>query len=256
MTMTTKITTTTTTVDDLIEMARAGTLEDAYRDLRDRLVTIEKLTPEQEAKIAAERKRYCDLATSTAPADRKKAETAVRELADIAGVQINRVVWVNSPKEGRREHDAAWSSLMDSLRDSLGASLRASLWDSLSASLSASLRDALRDSLRDALSASLWDSLWDSLRASLWDSLRASLWDSLWDTGWLAFYAIPRDILGVEYAKDAQRKLDLWIATLESCFAVWIVPGTAILCERPATVEIVDGKLVGLTWRKLYEPRS
>jgi hypothetical protein len=28
------------------------------------------------------------------------------------------------------------------------------------------------------------------------------------------------------------------------------VPGTAILCERPATVEIVDGKLVGLTWRK------
>jgi hypothetical protein len=237
-------------------------------------VKIEKLTPEQEAKIAAERKRYCDLATSTSPADRKKAETAVRELADIAGVQINRVVWVNSPEEGRREHDAAWDSLWDSLGASLSASLsaslwdslrdslRASLWDSMGVSLSASLRDSLgaslraslwaslRASLRDSLRDSLWDSLGASLGASLWDSLGASLWDSLWDTGWLAFYAIPRDIIGVEYAKDAQRKLDLWIATLESCFAMWIVPGTAILCERPATVEIVDGKLVGLTWRK------
>jgi hypothetical protein len=50
-------------------------------------------------------------------------------------------------------------------------------------------------------------------------------------------------------ALAAHRKLDLWIATLESCFAVWIVPGTVILCERPATVEIKGGRLVGLTWR-------
>ena len=150
---------------------------------------ITKLTEQQDAQIAAERKRYFDLATSTTPADRQKAEAAVCELADLAGVKINRVVWVNNPENGKREHDAAW------------------------------------------------DSLW------------ASLWDSLRDTEWMSFYAVPHDILGVKYAEDAQRKLDLWVATLHSCFAVWIVPGTAILCERPATVEIRGGKLVGLTWR-------
>lgn len=74
-----------------------------------------KLTTEQEAAVVAERKRYFDLATSTAPADRPKAEAAVRELADIAGVKINRVVWVNSPQEGKAAYDAAWASLRGSL---------------------------------------------------------------------------------------------------------------------------------------------
>ena len=162
------------------------------------MTKISKLTDEQTAALAAHRKRYFDLATCTDPADRPKAEAAVRELAEIAGVKINRVVWVNSPEDGARTYEAERASL----------------------------------------------------RASLGASLRASLRDSRGDTVWLSCYTYPRDCLGVVYAQEASRKLDLWITTLESCFAVWIVPGAAILCERPATVEIVDGRLVGLTWRK------
>jgi hypothetical protein len=171
---------------------------------------ITELTDEQKVALVAHRKRYFDLATTTEPADRPKAEAAVRALAELAGVKVNRVVWVSNPHDGKRTYDKEW--------DSLGASLGDSLWASLRASLG----------------------------ASLWDSLGASLGD----TGWMAFYAAPRDLLGVVYAQDASHKLDLWIATLESCFALWLVPGVAILCERPATVEIVDDRLVGMTWRK------
>jgi len=90
--------------------------------------------------------------------------------------------------------------------------------------------------------ASLWD--------SLWASLRASLWDSLWDTGWTAFYAAGRDVLGVEYDPKQAEILRLHEEIGASCFALWIVPGTVILCERPSKCEVVDGRLVGIEWKE------
>jgi len=242
---------------------------------------IEKLTPEQEALIPEFREKYFGFATSTEPADRPKAEAAARRLAEIAGVTIEKVLWVNSPQEGKTGYDESWDSLRVSLQDSLRVSLRYSLWDSLRYSLQDSLQDSLLvglwdnlwDSLQDSLRDSLWDSLWDSLRYSLqdslryslqdglqdslWsslrDSLRDSLWDSLWDSlrysGWIAFYVFVRNQL-VSYAPEADEKLRLYEQLLESCFAFWIVPGTIILCERPEAVKVEDGKLKGLTWRK------
>ena len=109
-----------------------------------------------------------------------------------------------------------------------------SLWDSLRASLRASLSDSLRDSL------------WASLRASLWDSLN----DSLWDSGWLAYYTYAIDVLGISIPDEHLNILRLHNEIAKSCFALWIVPGCAILCERPASVEIVDGELIGIEWRK------
>ena len=236
---------------------------------------ITTLTPEQTAKIAEYRERYWQLATSTEPADRPRADAAARRLAEIGGVNVAHVVWVASPADGAAEYGRAWGSLGDSLRDSFGASLRDSLRDSfgdsfgallrdslraslrdsfgalLGASLGASLRDSLRDSLWDSLWASLRDSLRASLRDSLWDSLWASLGASLWDSGWLAYYSYGVEFLGVSCGDRERELLGLHNEIAASCFALWIVPGMVILCERPATVEVVDGRLVGLTWRDM-----
>jgi len=244
---------------------------------------ITALTPEQTAKIAEYRERYFAQATSTKPADRPRADAAARRLAEIGGVNVAHVVWVASPADGAAEYGRAWASLSDSLRgslrDSLWASLSDSLWGSLWASLSDSLRGSLRDSLwaslraslrgslRDSLRASLSDSLWASLWASLSDSLRDSLSDSLWaslrgslrdslraslsDSGWLAYYSYGVEFLGVSCGDRERELLGLHNEIAASCFALWIVPGAVILCERPATVEVVDGRLVGLTWRDM-----
>ena len=160
-----------------------------------------ELTPEQQAKLIEFRAEVFAQATSTEPADRVRAEKAARRMAEIAGVTVNSVVWVDAPSAGRAAVDTAW--------------------------------------------ASLWDSLSDSLRDSLWDSLS----DSLWASPWQAFYAFPMLHMGVEYPPDMRKKLELHREIGASCFALWIVPGTVILCERPATVEIVDGRLIDLTWR-------
>ena len=194
---------------------------------------ITTLTEEQQKRITDERKRYFDLATYTDPADRPKAEMAVRELAEIAGVKINHVVWVNSPEEGQRRCEEAWSEFR--------STLDSTLYSTLDSTLYSTLYSTLRSTLRSTLDSTLY--------STLYSTLDSTLYSTPLDTGWLAFFAVPRDILGIVYAKEEVRKLDLWIQMLESCFAAWIVPGTAILCERPETVEIKDGNLVGLAWR-------
>jgi len=207
---------------------------------------ITQLTPDQESKITEYRDHYFAQATSTEPADRPRAEQAAIRMAEIAGVKINEVIWCKNPDDGYQQYDKLRASLSDSIRASLSDSIRASLSDSLRDSLWASLRASLWASLSD----SLWASLWASLRASLSDSLRDSLSDSLWaslrDTGWLAYYSCAVDVLGVEMDDKNRELLDLHNEIAASCFAVWIVPGTAILCERPTSVKIIDGKLVDL----------
>ena len=56
---------------------------------------IEKLTKAQEKKLAAFRTKYFRQATSTHPADRERAEKAVKALAAIGGVTVQECTWVN-----------------------------------------------------------------------------------------------------------------------------------------------------------------
>jgi hypothetical protein len=88
------------------------------------------------------------------------------------------------------------------------------------------------------------DSLVDSLRESLWDSLR----DSLWDTGSVAFITFLISELGIEVSAEKREKLYLINEILASCFAIWVVPRVVILCDRPRSVEVEDGKLINAEW--------
>jgi hypothetical protein len=240
---------------------------------------LKKLTPEQEILFAKHRDEVFAKATSTAPADRPTAEAAARRLAELGGVKVQDVVWVLDPMQGNQEYKQGWAllqgplwvslkgslqdSLLDSLRgsleDSLWTSLEGSLWNSLWKSLQGSLEDSLWDSLWSSLQASLWSFLWDSLWkslqgsmegslwASLWNSLHVSLWNSLRDAGRTTFYRFCGELVG--YSPECQEKLQLYQQLLDSCFACWVLPGKIILCERPAAVDVQDGKLIGVTWR-------
>jgi hypothetical protein len=218
---------------------------------------IEKLTNEQKSKIKEYRDRYFANATKCDPANRERAEKAAIRMSEIAEIKINTIHWVNNPTDARSFSDSISDSLSDSLWDSLWASMFYSLLDSLSDLLWDSLSNLLRDSLRDSLWVSLWASLRDSLRASLSDSLRASLrdslraslLDSLLDAGWLALFSFCIEELKIKIDDSTREKLLLHDEIAASCFALWIVPGKIIICERPKSVEIIDGKLVGIEWR-------
>ena len=194
---------------------------------------ITELPQEQTQQIQEYRERYFRQTTSTEPADRARAEKAALKLARIGGVK-GEIVWVGSPAEGDRAFRAGYASLRVSLRDSL----RASIYDSL------------RGSICDSLRASLWG----SLRDSIWGSLRDSIYDSLWDPCWLSLYTFSVGVLGIDCSDRHLKLLQFHNDIAASCFALWIVPGKIILCERPKTVRMVDGKLVGMEWNTGTEP--
>jgi hypothetical protein len=186
---------------------------------------IEKLTKKQEIKLSEYRQRYLNQATSTERSDRKRAEVAARRLAELGGMKINEVFWVDSLEEGREKYD----SLRDLFRDSLWNSLGNSLWDSL------------RDSPRGSPKGSFMD--------SLRESLMNSLMDSFWDTESVSFATFAVEELGIEIGEKEREKLYLVNEILASCFAVWVVvPGVVILCDRPRSVDVQDGRLISMEW--------
>ena len=244
------------------------------------------LTDEQRQRIEALQIEWFRIAVSTERADRPRAEKAIKPLAVSGGVTITKIVWVESPQAGAKAYarllnasqknpnslrdslsaslraslrasldDLRWDSWWNSLDDLLQDSLDASIWNSLDASLSASLSVSLRDSLQNSLWYSLWRSLEGSLRdsldylrrGSLWDLLRDSIWDSLRTSPGVALY-LGGKIVGATYSDTDTRYLAALAEVLASCFAIWIGPGWAILCDRPTSIEIVDGRLVGMEW--------
>src|SRR3990172_8105141 len=115
---------------------------------------IERLTPEQEARFPEFIKKWTDIGLSTEPADRPRAEKAIRLMYRSADLAVPRIVWCGSP-------------LANALT-----------W----ASVGASVRDGVGDSVWDGVGASVRDSVWDGVWASVWDSVRASVWASVWDS--------------------------------------------------------------------------
>jgi hypothetical protein len=198
------------------------------------------LTDETLTTIRDTRAEFFAAATSTTT-DRELAERAVATIVAPA-LPSYQIHWASSPQ------DAA--SLGDSLRGPLGDSLRRSLsnslWDSLRAPLGDSLGDALWDSLGDSFSGALRAALSAPLRTPLRDVLWHSLWDSLWDSDWTAYWIAAVRITG-RIGPDVDR-LVAYASLARSAFALWTFPGHVILCLKPATVVVTDGRLVSVKW--------
>jgi hypothetical protein len=218
---------------------------------------IEGLTEVQQNKMVKCRQKYFDQVISTSQADRyqenyERAAKAIRRLAELKGLELNEIVWVSRPQEGAEKYQASW----DSLGDSLGGSFKHYLRDSLRGSLWYSLKYPFNKRFGDSLWDSLWgflrESLWDSLKWPLRDSLRDYLWDSLWDsfrdTGPICFCTFIFDDLNFNIETRDWRYLNCINEILASCFSIWVIPGGVILCERPKSVEVEDGKLINAEW--------
>src|SRR5579863_3498123 len=128
---------------------------------------IEQLTADQESRLAEFRDKWIAVGLSTVPADRPRAEAAIRTMYRSAGLsEPQKIVWCGSPlSQGLTRaivlefSKAVRASVRASVRDSVGDSVGASVWDSVGASVWASVRD------------SVWDSVWASVRDSVGDSV-------------------------------------------------------------------------------------
>jgi hypothetical protein len=161
------------------------------------------LTAAQRVRFPEFVQKWTAIGLSTEPADRPRAEAALRLMYRQAGHKEPQIVWCGSPlSQGLTRalllDKAVRASVRASVGDSVVASVRASVGDSVVASVWASVRasvwDSVGDSVRASVRASVWDSVgasvrasvgasvWASVGASVWDSVGASVWDSVRDS--------------------------------------------------------------------------
>lgn len=57
---------------------------------------------------------------------------------------------------------------------------------------------------------------------------------------WCCYYTYCRDVLGVEYPKDANEQLDLWSAIAKSCNWWWPYEGVCFVVDRPEVLSFDD----------------
>ena len=158
---------------------------------------IDRLTPDQQARFSDFVREWTAVGLSTEPADRPRAEAAIKWMYREAELAEPRTVWCGSPRSDALTRDSVWDSVWDSVR----ASVRASVWASVG------------DSVWASVWASVGDSVWARVGASVGDSVGASVWASVGDSvgdsvhgqheaPWLAFYAFFREACGLTKQTD------------------------------------------------------
>jgi hypothetical protein len=182
---------------------------------------IETLTPGQIARFDEFRDRWIRIGLCTEPANRPRAEAAIREMYRQGGLEPPaKIVWCGSPLSqcltraiileqklmpsiGDSVEGSVWGSVKASVDGSLRASVEDGVWASVGDSVAESVQYSVRDSVAESAEASVWASVdagvWASVWASVWGSVRESVCSSLWDTVcgdardsvWNSFGAVP-----------------------------------------------------------------
>jgi hypothetical protein len=135
---------------------------------------IERLTAEQIAQFPEFVERWTKIGLCTEPADRPRAEAAIREMYRQGGLEPPAaIVWCGSPlSQGLSRAIIRDPKLMPAVRDSVGDSV----W--------ANVTDTLRGSAEDSVGESAWGSFGYGVRGTVWDSVGESIEESLGDCVW------------------------------------------------------------------------
>ena len=179
------------------------------------------LTEKQKEQLSVYREKWIKIGLSTEPANREKAEIAIKEMYRLSGLKDpEKIVWCGSPlSQGLTraiilnkklikdigKQVSVWSSVADSVRDSVWSSVadsvRSSVGDSVEDSVRSSVEDSVRSSVEDSVWSSVWSSVADSVRSSVWSSVGDSVWssvrssvgDSVGDSVWSSVRSLVRD---------------------------------------------------------------
>ena len=159
---------------------------------------INELTKEQIAKFPEYVDKWTKIGLSTEPADRPRAEIAIKKMYEVAKLKEPKIVWCDSPcsayftiliieKLSKEKLDSIFDSVRTSVGASVGDSVMASVGDSVGASIWATVIDSVwasvcasvLDYVRASVGASVMDSVGSSVMASVGDSVRTSVMDSV-----------------------------------------------------------------------------
>jgi hypothetical protein len=158
---------------------------------------IERLTDSQIARFPEFVDRWTKISLCTDPADRPRAEAAIRDMYRRGGIKPpSTIVWCGSPLSQGLTHaffvNRALTQSTGVTRTTVGAGVWASLESSVRASpeggVGATMHDSVWSTVSDRVWSHVWSSMWSSVEDSVWDrvlnSVLAPVRDSVETSAW------------------------------------------------------------------------
>jgi hypothetical protein len=140
---------------------------------------IDKLTPEQEAKIPEYLQKYYDKVYRSQPIDRNMCEESITYIYKQAGYKAPYVWYVESPLMAQIVANLLTNKDYSNLRSNLRSNLESNLWSNLVSNLRSNLRSNLESNLVSNLESNLESNLWSNLVSNLWSNLVSNLRSNL-----------------------------------------------------------------------------
>jgi len=156
---------------------------------------IEKLTPEQVARLEEFRERWLARGLATGPCDRPAMEAAADEAYRAAGLEPPKIkIWLGSPFAGaigahllmripKLSGDQVGDQVRDQVRDQVGAQVwdqvRDQVWDQVRDQVGAQVGDQVRDQVWAQVGAQVWAQVRDQVGAQVGDQVRDQVWDQV-----------------------------------------------------------------------------
>ena len=227
---------------------------------------LEKLTPEQEARLPEIRDEWLNIGLSCEPTDREAAEAGVRLAYERAGLEPPKIViWLDNPLHGAigaamlaqvgdQVQDQVQDQVRGQVRTQVGGQVlgqvlgqvRGQVWTQVLGQVLGQVQDQVRDQVRgqvqDQVRGQVWtqvlgqvrgqvlgqvrDQVQDQVRGQVGDQVYRAVYGSH-EAGWLSFYAAFAE-LGIAAADQ----LDGISAVAKACGWWWPFKGAVILTER------------------------
>ena len=218
---------------------------------------IDKLTPEQVARMPEWTKKWVDIGLSTEPADFDTATEAALKAYALCNLKKPMVILrMGSPYAATVGGALAWSILrsIDGVRAQVGAQvgaqIRAQVWDQV------------RDQVRAQVGAQVWAQVWaqvqDQVQDQVWAQVGAQVGVQVWDqvgdqslqaakdglnndgasnlywsafAAWVSFF---RDVCGWE--SEILKKFEISEALVKSCGWTWWHENVLAISDRPSMI--------------------
>jgi len=215
---------------------------------------INKLTPEQEAKIPEYLNYWLSVGRRTETVDREKAKNAMDFLYTKI-LNINKpkhYIFLDSPmacqlflNSTNQLGNQLWNQLRNQLRNQLWNQLRNQLWNQL--------ENQLWNQIENRLENQLWNQLENQLR----NQLRNQLWDQLRNqkmqitleskTNWAQYYYWYYSYILNELFPEKKKDYSLFLEYLEHSkhyHHIYLSPEIAVFSDFPKTISVnAEGKL-------------
>lgn len=194
---------------------------------------LDKLTPEQEARLVEYREEWLRIGTSTEPADRASAEEAMTAMYATIGQPAPAFAWVPSPKAAQ-----CYIALCQAQEKLPAVSLKGAL-EKVSAGtgiVSGAPQDVLRVLAGD---------LGETVNSIVHEELKGlPAWPWHWGAQegyWIGFYSFCETFpMEKPYDPEMSRRLKLHAQYARAAGWCWAYEGLAIISDRPAEIHMVE----------------